>query len=153
MRQKIITQLNSVLFALWFIMMILLRIFFFSVKVFTSRQFCHHLLTLKLFQIGMNFFLLDHKRRYLKKKKIFWWMCKSTTWSDPCWLVPVDFTIDIVFFLLLHYYGSEQLTSNCLVTRILQNIFFCVYQKRRKKKTHTVLECHETSKWWQNFHF
>ncbi len=37
--------------------------------------------------------------------------------------------------------------GNCLVTNILQNIFFCVQQK---KKTHTGLR---VNKLWENFHF
>ncbi len=126
------------MFALWFIMMILLRIFFSQWKVFTSRQFCHHLLTLKLFQIGMNFFLLNTKEDILKKKKIFWWMCKSKTWSDPCWLLfPVDFTIDIVFFSSSPYYGSEQLPAIVWLHEFFKISSF-VFIRKEKKKTHTV---------------
>ncbi len=37
--------------------------------------------------------------------------------------------------------------QNCLVTNILQNIFFCILQK---KESHT-RNSMRVSKWWQNF--
>jgi len=74
-------------------------------------KFCHHLLTLKLLQTCMSFFLLNTKEDILKNN-----------WTS------------IVFLFLL---WKSMVPNNRLVPIVLQNIFLCV---RLKKETHTGLQ-------------
>jgi len=81
-------------------------------------KFCHHLLTLKLFQSCMNIFLL-----LLNTKE--------------------DILKNVSNQTLTSIVGEKKKTMeqqgpiNCLLTDILQNIFSCVQQK---KETHTGLK-------------
>jgi len=74
-------------------------------------KFCHHLLTLKLLQACMSFFLLNTKEDILKNN-----------WTS------------IVFLFLL---WKSMVPNNRLVPIVLQNIFLCV---QLKKETHTGLQ-------------
>jgi len=84
---------------------------------------CHHLLTLKLFQTCVHFFI---QKTDIIRKKIFGRMSVIKKLMDP-----IDFHC-IFFFLLWKSMGS----INGLVTDILPNIFLCVQQK---DETHTHL--------------
>ncbi len=87
-------------------------------------KFCHHLLTLMLFQNWMSFFL---------QKKIFWRM-----------LVTKQLTEAINFHNMEINTVGVNGYVNFLVTNILQNIFFCVLQVWNNSRV---------SKWWQGFNF
>ncbi len=71
----------------------------------------------------------------VSQKKIFWRM-----------LVTKQLTVAIDFYNIFLLWKSMA-TVSCLVTNILQNIFFCVQQQ---KQTHTGLR---ESKWWHNLNF
>ncbi len=83
-----------------------------------------------LFQTCMSFFLLLHTKRYILKN------VGNQTVAGSHWLLQYG----------EKYYESQwEPETYCLATHILQNIFYCVQQK---KQTHIGLEQHWVNDWF-----
>ncbi len=72
------------------------------------------------------------------QKKVFWRM-----------LVTKQLIVAIDFYSILSILWKSMATINCLVTNLLQNIFFCAQQKKETQVWNTL----RVSKWWQNCNF
>ncbi len=97
-----------------------------------------HLLTLVLFQTKVEQYDL------MLRSTVLCWTQKKVSWRTKQLLVPIDF----------HSKERNAMevneTINCLITSILQNIFFYVQHERY---THTGLEWQEGDLYDDGFHF
>ncbi len=111
--------------------------FLLNAKMLLIYSLLYHSFCLDCWGRHMYIFSMDYRFHYY----LWWLMCKWWTEDN---LKNVGYQVSTDFQIL----WKAMATSNCLVTQIIQNIFFCVEQKKLLQ----MWKC-RVNKWWKKLHF